>query len=67
MAFESGLAQQYVALWESSDSPPDVFAFLEQHSGSDATEKFAVLLQDLRPIAAELDWGEQRRMWVKLS
>ena len=40
------LAKQFGALWESSDSPPDIFAFLEQHNGSDATDKLAVLLQD---------------------
>ena len=33
---QAGLAEQYVALCESSDSPPDLFAFLEHHSDSDA-------------------------------
>ena len=40
------LANQYGALWGSSGSPPDLFAFLEQHNGSDATDKLAVLLTD---------------------
>ena len=33
------MAKQFRALWESSNSPPDLFAFLEQHSGSDASDK----------------------------
>jgi hypothetical protein len=40
------LAKLFEALWASSDSPPDLFAFLEQHNGSDAADKLAVLLQD---------------------
>ena len=40
------LAIQFEALWESSDSPPDVFAFLEQHNGSDATDILAILQTD---------------------
>ncbi len=40
------LAKQFEALWESSDSPPDVFAFLEQHNGSDSTGILAILLTD---------------------
>ena len=40
------LARQFEALWESSNSPPDLFAFLEKHNGSDATEKIDVLLRD---------------------
>ena len=40
------LAEQFEALWESGNSPPDLFAFLEQHNGLDATDKLAVLLQD---------------------
>jgi hypothetical protein len=40
------LAKQFGALWESSDSPPDVFAFLEQHNGSDSTGILAILLTD---------------------
>lgn len=46
MAHEVGLADRYVALWESDDSPPDVFAYLEQHSETPIQEKLAVLLQD---------------------
>ena len=42
------VAKQFEALWESSDSPPDVFAFLQQHNGSDASDILAVLLQDQR-------------------
>ena len=42
------LADQYAALWESSDSPPDVFAYLEQQSEASIQEKLAVLLQDQR-------------------
>jgi hypothetical protein len=48
------LAKQFGALWESSDSPPDLFAFLEQHSGSDATDKLAVLLQDQQHLRNRL-------------
>lgn len=40
------LAQQFEALWDSGDSPPDVFAFLEQQWESDAADKLAVLLAD---------------------
>jgi eukaryotic-like serine/threonine-protein kinase len=40
------LAQQFNALWESNDSPPDPFAFLEQHNGSGSAHQLAVLLQD---------------------
>ncbi|MCH7685359.1 MAG: serine/threonine-protein kinase, partial [Planctomycetes bacterium] len=40
------MAKQFEALWESSNSPPDVFAFLEQHNGSDATDILAILLTD---------------------
>ena len=42
------LARQFEALWESSDSPPDLFAFLEQHNGSDSSNILAVLLTDQR-------------------
>ena len=40
------VARRFDALWESSDSPPDVFAFLDQRNASDASEMIAVLLQD---------------------
>ncbi len=26
-----------------------------------------VILRDLQPIAAEVDWGKQRRMWARLA
>ena len=40
------LADQFRALWESSNSPPDVFAFLEQNAGSEPSQQVAVLLLD---------------------
>ena len=40
------IAQQLEALWESSDSPPDVFEFLQQHNGTAGDEVLAVLLTD---------------------
>ena len=40
------LEKLFEALWESNDSPPDLFAFLDQHNGSDATDKLDVLLED---------------------
>jgi hypothetical protein len=40
------LARQFEALWESSDAPPDVFAFLGRHDGSDTDTRLAVLLAD---------------------
>ena len=40
------LANQYEALYESSDSPPDVFAFLEQHPAASVQDKLAVVLSD---------------------
>ena len=39
-------AIEFDALWESSDSPPDVFAFLEQHDRSDTSVVLAVLRLD---------------------
>ena len=42
------VAKQFEALWESSDSPPDVFAFLQQHDRSEASDILAILLQDQR-------------------
>ncbi|MEM7316856.1 MAG: serine/threonine-protein kinase, partial [Planctomycetota bacterium] len=42
------VARQFEVLWESSDSPPDVFAFLRQHSESDISEKLAIVLRDQR-------------------
>ena len=38
--------QQFEALWESSDSPSDVFSFLQQHNGSSVDDAMAVLLAD---------------------
>ena len=46
MAHEAGLADDYAALWESNDSAPDVFAYLEQHSEASVPEKLAVLIRD---------------------
>jgi len=40
------LGQQLEALWESGDSPPDVFSFLHQHNGTAGDEVLAVLLID---------------------
>ena len=40
------LANEFDALWTSSDSPPDVFAFLDRHADSGSDERIAVLLQD---------------------
>jgi len=41
-----GLANELAALWESSDSPPDVFAFLQQYSGATVAEQIDLLLTD---------------------
>ncbi len=43
---QTEMGKQFGALWETSDSPPGLLAFLEQHNGSDAADKLAVLLQD---------------------
>jgi len=43
---QTELAKQFHALWKSSISPPDVFAFLEQQSNSDTSDKLAVILTD---------------------
>jgi len=40
------LADQYTAMWEPNDSPPDVFVFLQQHSAASVQDKLAVLLSD---------------------
>ncbi|MFK8112563.1 MAG: SUMF1/EgtB/PvdO family nonheme iron enzyme [Rubripirellula sp.] len=40
------VAKRFEELWESSDSPPDVFSFLDQHQDSNAEERVAVLLAD---------------------
>src|SRR5436309_192984 len=40
------LANEFAVLWESSDSPPDVFAFLQQHSDASSPDKQSVLLYD---------------------
>ncbi len=42
------VAKQFEALWESSKTPPDVFAFVQQHNGLDASDILAILLQDQR-------------------
>lgn len=41
-----GLASQIVALWQSNASPPDVLAFLGQHSSASAQDKLQVILCD---------------------
>ena len=41
-----GLAAKFAALWESQESPPDVFAFVQQHSQASSTDKLQVLLKD---------------------
>lgn len=41
-----GLAARFAALWESVDSPPDVFAFLQQHADVSSADKLSVLLRD---------------------
>jgi serine/threonine protein kinase len=40
------LVDQFIALWEAGDSPPDVFRFLEEHSEAPHDEQVAVLLVD---------------------
>lgn len=45
---QTTLADQFAALWELSNSPPDVFAFLEQNADYEASQKLAVLLLDQR-------------------
>ncbi len=40
------LSQQFGALWESSDSPPDVFSFIRHHNGAAIDDALAVLLKD---------------------
>ncbi len=41
-----GLPDEFEALWESGDGPPDVFAFLEQHPHYDTSKKLGVVLRD---------------------
>lgn len=40
------LVNQFRTLWTNSDSPPDVFVFLDEHDESELSQKLAVLLQD---------------------
>ena len=40
------LLPKFVSLWQSSDSPPDVFGFLRQQGTSDSDHVLAVLLSD---------------------
>ena len=40
------LAHQFQTLWESNGTPPDVFAFLERHAGSESAIQLAVLRCD---------------------
>ena len=42
----ANLHKQLEALWESSDSPPDVFEFLQQNNGAAGDDVLAVLLTD---------------------
>ena len=42
----SDLAKQFEELWESNDSAPDVFEFVEQHSDANAVDLLPVLLVD---------------------
>jgi serine/threonine protein kinase/formylglycine-generating enzyme required for sulfatase activity len=41
-----GLPDEFEALWESGDPPPDVFAYLERHPDYDASKKLSVVLHD---------------------
>ena len=41
-----GLESEFAALWGSSDSPPDLFAFLQRHSHFSSSDKLQVLLLD---------------------
>jgi serine/threonine protein kinase/formylglycine-generating enzyme required for sulfatase activity len=43
---EKNLPDRFAALWETSDSPPDVFAFLEEHAEASVRERGNVLLVD---------------------
>ena len=40
------LTEQFAALWDSGDSPPDLFSFLEQHDASADADVVAVVLLD---------------------
>lgn len=40
------IAKQFEALWESSNSPPDVFAFLQQFDSLDPSDILQILLRD---------------------
>jgi hypothetical protein len=42
------LAPRFSGLWESSPSPPDVFAFLSSHANASDAERLGVLLVDQR-------------------
>lgn len=42
----TSIVQQFEALWEESDSPPDLFGFLGQHQESAQDEVVAVLVTD---------------------
>lgn len=44
---KSELKQQFDAAWEDVSSPPDIFAFLQQHSGISASERLELVLLDL--------------------
>ncbi len=43
---KKSLPDQFSAIWDGSDSPPDVFCFLEAHTEATARERANVLLID---------------------
>jgi hypothetical protein len=42
------ITEQFGKLWESSNSPPDLFAFLEQDSAASLQDKLTVVLSGQR-------------------
>ena len=42
------LVEQFESLWESEDGSPDVFEFLQSHSGLSTADRLAVLIRDQR-------------------
>jgi eukaryotic-like serine/threonine-protein kinase len=43
---DTGVAKAFDSLWQSSPSPPDVFAFLKENASAEISEKLAVLASD---------------------
>jgi hypothetical protein len=43
---DNKLVKMFDSLWESSHNPPDVFAFLKQHSQAETADKLAVVICD---------------------